>query len=361
MMMKRILSSLLILSLTLAGFALAAEAEPQPLDVSLDTMEALVKEYSPDIQKAANDYQTAKDNYYEIVNTMSDLQSRIQGGSFATGLQYSAQYSSLKDSCDRAQLSMFTARESYRLTVSRQILSAKQAYLTYFIDSQKLALTRKQQEISADTLARARQKLSAGYLSQEAYDTMEESAADLKDTERAQQTSMDTDLRKLRTLLGLGADSELVLKQPDSTQWDLGKIAALDLDADLSVMLENSASIQIAALTYESYCDHDYALHSEIENALIACEQAEKTARESMTSLFDSLQNSFHALNTARTKLSARQRDLASAEKKCASGYLSSQAVEDIKNEVKTMELNESIQELSLMSLWLSYEQMKDA
>lgn len=330
------------------------------ITLSLDTIEQIMTDYSPSMKKIVKDRDAAKSQYSDIKSQMNKIQDGInKTENLSVGVQLTQQYEALEDSAAKLKLSYNTAQEQYRFNVYQQVNQAKQQYLVYTLDAAKLRNMEEEVATQKQTMENAKKLLENGYLASKNYDTMTQSTSALTDSLQVQQSLLDADARNLRVLLGVPENAKLVFAQADLSTFDFAQISKLDLEKDTQDMLQNSVQLKNAKLTYESYRDNDYAFTEQEDAAKIAWEQAQTTARESMKTLYQTLQDGYRSLLTVRAGLASQQSTLIAAETKYAAGYLSAKTLDELRQETANRKTAVQAQEVSLYSNLLSYQQMQ--
>lgn len=358
--MKRFIVILMTLCLLGSSICFAAGSEETSDDtaiaVSLDTIEQVWKDHSPEYLKINSDLDISKTTMDDLQDSYDDLNDYVFYDT--TGLLWS-QHSTLRDSLAKAKCAYATAQAQYQQKIEGKILTAKQALLTCRQDDLNVALVQEQLSEKQQELKNKAVSLQKNYISQSTYDDLAQTVSDLESTLDSLETQRQTDLLTLKADLGLDSDQAVQLTYPTFTEDELDGYMELNLETDLSEMLEASVDVQVKQITVDSMKANAYDTDEDMEGARLALDKAKTDAETNMRLKYQSLESLYSALKTSRSDRDQAKTDLDSEKKKLSSGYSSSYAVSQLQLSYDADASTVAGKELTFYSAYLSYLNMK--
>ena len=315
----------------------AQPAQPQTVEVSLDTIEDIMAQYNLNLRTYLNNLKQARRDAEDAEDT---------------------------DQEDYYDHQRDLAEESYEQNAHSTVLSAKQTYLAYCADNDRLAAAQVTAANAKNALNVSLQALAAGYVSQKDADDLKQKA----DQAQNALTSLDNQLTRekadLRALLNLPDDVAMTVRPVAADDLDfISDIPSINYGGDVIVMRGNSSKIKSAKLNYEYQQDQEdmpgftqYTLN----NASIALEQARESEEAAFRKLYDAMNGAYTVYRQDLENVQRKQSELAAEQKALSLGYSSRQAVDGRTQELKTLQTTLSDDRNTLFVDYLSYIDMKN-
>ena len=358
--LKTAVSSLMI-AIMLSGTVASAQTAEKPaaekpavsgpvLTLSLENIERLMLERSPVIKKIKNDTWTYEKKYDDLEDTISDLNDQIdrlnsqkddQGKPVDNSARISTLYgqiSSLSSSRNQLDLTADLANATMDQQISQQIQRAKQLFVNCLADQEMLTVSSSKNTQTQRSLEIAAEKLKRGYISKNAYDAIVNSAGESDINLSSQSAAAASSLAELRALLGADKRTTLELESVDISDTELEKIENLNFEEDLKNLMNTSATIKSAQISYDVKSrSTDYSEYEE-DSAQAALQTAKDSASSSFTRQYDSLMNSYKSLKISQEKLRLAQNTEAVQKTLFERGFISQTAFENTQISTQTME-----------------------
>ena len=358
--LKTAVSSLMI-TIMLSGTVASAQTAEKPaaekpavsgpvLTLSLENIERLMLERSPVIKKIKNDTWTYEKKYDDLEDTISDLNDEIdrlnsqkddQGKPVDNSARISTLYgqiSSLSSSRNQLDLTADLANATMDQQISQQIQRAKQLFVNCLADQEMLTVSSSKNTQTQRSLEVAAEKLKRGYISKNAYDAIVNSAGESDINLSSQSAAAASSLAELRALLGADKRTTLELESVEISDTELEKIENLNFEEDLKNLMNTSATIKSAQISYDVKSrSTDYSEYEE-DSAQAALQTAKDSVSSSFTRQYDSLMNSYKSLKIAQEKLRLAQKTEAVQKTLFERGFISQTAFENTQISTQTME-----------------------
>ena len=358
--LKTAVSSLMI-TIMLSGTVVSAQTAEKPaaekpavsgpvLTLSLENIERLMLERSPVIKKIKNDTWTYEKKYDDLEDTISDLNDEIdrlnsqkddQGKPVDNSARISTLYgqiSSLSSSRNQLDLTADLANATMDQQISQQILRAKQLFVNCLADQEMLTVSSSKNTQTQRSLEIAAEKLKRGYISKNAYDAIVNSAGESDINLSSQSAAAASSLAELRALLGADKRTTLELESVEISDTELEKIENLNFEEDLKNLMNTSATIKSAQISYDVKSrSTDYSEYEE-DSAQAALQTAKDSVSSSFTRQYDSLMNSYKSLKIAQDRLRLAQKTEAVQKTLFERGFISQTTFENTQISTQTME-----------------------
>ena len=358
--LKTAVSSLMI-AIMLSGTVASAQTAEKPaaekpavsgpvLTLSLENIERLMLERSPVIKKIKNDTWTYEKKYDDLEDTISDLNDEIdrlnsqkddQGKPVDNSARISTLYgqiSSLSSSRNQLDLTADLANATMDQQISQQIQRAKQLFVNCLADQEMLTVSSSKNTQTQRSLEIAAEKLKRGYISKNAYDAIVNSAGESDINLSSQSAAAASSLAELRALLGADKRTTLELESVEISDTELEKIENLNFEEDLKNLMNTSATIKSAQISYDVKSrSTDYSEYEE-DSAQAALQTAKDSVSSSFTRQYDSLMNSYKSLKISQEKLRLAQNTEAVQKTLFERGFISQTAFENTQISTQTME-----------------------
>lgn len=342
--MKKLIGLLLALALT-AGFTVPAFAEetsqtqgetsqPQTVEVSLDTIEDIMAEYNLNLATYLNNLKQARHDAEDYEDTEQE--------------DY---YDHQRD----------LAEEEYEQNAHSTVLSAKQSYLAYCADNDRLAQAQTAADNARTALTVSQQALSSGYVSQKDVDDLQNQCDQAQNALTQLDNQLTQEKASLRTLLNLPDGVTMSVKPVAADDLDFSDIPAINYGGDVIVMRGNSSKIKTAKLNYEYAQDQDDSYTGyQTNNASIALEQTRESEEAAFKKLYDALNSSYTVYEQALSQAQQKENELTVEQKALSLGYSSQKAVDAETQELKTLRTTLADDRNTLFVNYLSYIDMKN-
>ena len=357
--LKTAVSSLMI-AIMLSGTVASAQTAEKPaaekpavsgpvLTLSLENIERIMLERSPVIKKIKNDTWTYEKKYDDLEDTISDLNDEIdrlnsqkddQGKPVDNSARISTLYgqiSSLSSSRNQLDLTADLANATMDQQISQQIQRAKQLFVNCLADQEMLTVSSSKNTQTQRSLEIAAEKLKRGYISKNAYDAIVNSAGESDINLSSQSAAAASSLAELRALLGADKRTTLELESVEISDTELEKIENINFEEDLKNLMNTSATIKSAQISYDVKSrSTDYSEYEE-DSAQAALQTAKDSVSSSFTRQYDSLMNSYKSLKIAQEKLRLAQKTEAVQKTLFERGFISQTTFENTQISTQTM------------------------
>lgn len=357
--LKTAVSSLMI-AIMLSGTVASAQTAEKPaaekpavsgpvLTLSLENIERIMLERSPVIKKIKNDTWTYEKKYDDLEDTISDLNDEIdrlnsqkddQGKPVDNSARISTLYgqiSSLSSSRNQLDLTADLANATMDQQISQQIQRAKQLFVNCLADQEMLTVSSSKNTQTQRSLEIAAEKLKRGYISKNAYDAIVNSAGESDINLSSQSAAAASSLAELRALLGADKRTTLELESVEISDTELEKIENINFEEDLKNLMNTSATIKSAQISYDVKSrSTDYSEYEE-DSAQAALQTAKDSVSSSFTRQYDSLMNSYKSLKISQEKLRLAQNTEAVQKTLFERGFISQTTFENTQISTQTM------------------------
>lgn len=356
--MKKILSVALALALLSSGVCYAADAgasEPgDAVSVSLDNMEQLWTDHSPEYAKINSDLKIAKKTFDKLTDANDAMVDAAMYDS--TGILF-YQAASLSSSRDQAKCAYDVAVAQYDQKIQNAVLAAKQAFLACWQDEWNLSSLQANLARQQARLERFAEGVSNGYLSRKSYDDLKAAVNDLQNSLSGLQTRKTADELTLKSKLGVDADARLAFSYTALSRETFAPIMELDQEEDLAAMLSDSITLKVLQITYDSmnYPSHTYANGAQIDGAKLNLETTRTDLKNGFILLYQDLMNQYADLQDSYRDLERENDKLERTRGQFEKGYVSSSALTDMELEYASVLATVKVRESALYGAYLSY------
>ena len=344
--MKKLIGLLLAVALT-AAFTVPAFAEDtsqtqaqtaqaQTVEVSLGTIEDIMAEYNLNLRTYLNNLKQTRRDAEDAEDTEQE------------------------DSADHQR---DLAEEQYEQNAHGTVLSAKQTYLAYCADNDRLAQAQVVAANARNALNVSQQALAAGYVSQKDVSDLQSQCDQAQNALTQLDSQLTQEKASLRTLLNLPDGVTMEVKPVAADDLDFSDIPSIDYGGDVIVMRGNSSKIKTAKLNYEYQQDQEdmpgFTQYT-LDNAYIALEQARESEETAFKKLYDAMNSSYTVYGQALSQVQQKESELAVEQKALSLGYSSQKAVDTRTQELKTLQTTLADDRNTLFVNYLSYIDMKN-
>lgn len=391
--MKKFISAL-ILFIVCLNFTNVQAATNNVIEISLDNIEEIMLEYSPELKIIDNNLEKAREEYKDTIDDIDDtedeikkLQDEIYNSNKDLKTNKDSQTNneskenlnkkeddkreklgkiegleeklkSLKDSKKAKKYDLRIARTKYDKEVKQAVMKVQKQYIDYLdtvakkeVKLSELNTKNKQSEVS-------KKKYEMGFISKKEYTTNTFDTTDLKNELSQLNTKQENDLKEL--LLSLGLSNKEELKFNTDIKLDLDKISKINFQDDLDEMLDNNIDIQVRKIESDKSDDLDDVSDYEIDNNEIYLKQEKDKAKLEFEKQYNNLKVSCDLIKNADGKLKRDQYDVVIMNSKYNYGFTSKKQIEEFENELNKKESDFISQRNNLYINYLTYIQMKN-
>lgn len=381
-----ILSALLI-SINVTS---AVSAKTNTIRVSLDNIEDIMLEYSPDMKIADNNLKKAEEDYDNLVDKVKDLEDSqknlsnkkddlqikhdqaVSGGQSQDKINEikgeldkikdsikdnNNNLNDLKDTKDKAKYTLRTSRIQYDQNVKKLVFSTQQEYIDYLDTLSKKELKKDEVNSNQKKIEANKMKYEMGFISKKEYTSNLIDNTDNNNNLEELNKKEETSLKNLHLSLGIPANTEIILNNDINT--DLDKISKLKFQDDLDMMLDNNSTIKIKDIELdeaEDADDNDYL----IDNAEISLEQEKNKAKLEFEKQYNTLMTSYNTIKNSNVKLNEKQNDFSVMQAKYNYGFVSKNQTDDLERELNTKKSDFVSEKNNLYVNYLRYLQMRE-
>ena len=375
--MKRI--GILILStlLIIINLTSAVSAKTNGIKVSLDNIEDIMLEYSPDMKVADNNLELAEENYDDLVDKVEDLEDSVKNlnneidkapvlpdGTPSDSSQLKKELmdlkstlKTLKESKNKAKYSLKVARIQYDQNVKKAVFSAQQQYVAYLDtlakkELKKNEVTSNKREIEANNM-----KYQKGFISKKVYESNLRDNTDIENSLEELVKTEETDLKNLYLLLGIPMKTQIIFNSDINI--DLDKISRIKFQDDVDEMLDNNTAIKTRKLELDEAEDLDNSDYT-IDNAEIYLKQEKNKSKLEFEKQYNTLISSYNVIKTINSKLNEKQNDFGLTQIKYNYGFVSKKQTTDFEMELDKERTEFISGKNNLYVNYLRYLQMKE-
>ncbi|MBW6409114.1 viral A-type inclusion protein [Clostridium weizhouense] len=380
--MKKFISAL-ILFIVCLNFTNVQAATNNVIEISLDNIEEIMLEYSPELKIIENNLEKAREEYKDTIDKIDDLEDEIKDLKNKIEIVKAApenkeninetpkedpnkkkleasqeELESLKDSKKAKKYDLRIARTKYDKEVRQAVMKVQKQYIDYLdtvakkeVKLSELNTKNKQSEVS-------KKKYEMGFISKKEYTTNTFDTTDLKNELSQLNTKQENDLKEL--LLSLGLSNTEELKFNTDIKIDLDKISKINFQDDLEEMLDNNVDMQIRKIESDKLDDLDDISDYEIDNNEIYFKQEKDKAKLEFEKQYNNLKVSCDLIKNADERLKRDQYDVVIMNSKYNYGFTSKKQIEEFENELNKKESDFISQKNNLYINYLTYIQMKN-
>ncbi|GAA0079303.1 hypothetical protein UT300005_36820 [Clostridium sp. CTA-5] len=391
--MKKFISTL-ILFIVCLNFTNVQAATNNVIEISLDNIEEIMLEYSPELKIIDNNLEKAREEYKDTIDDIDDtedeikkLQDEIYNSNKDLQTNKDSQTNneskenlnkkeddkreklgkiegleeklkSLKDSKKAKKYDLRIARTKYDKEVKQSVMKVQKQYIDYLdtvakkeVKLSELNTKNKQSEVS-------KKKYEMGFISKKEYTSNTFDTTDLKNELSQLNTKQENDLKEL--LLSLGLSNKEELKFNTDIKLDLDKISKINFQDDLEEMLDNNVDMQVRKIESDKLDDLDDVSDYEIDNNEIYLKQEKDKAKLEFEKQYNNLKVSCDLIKNADERLKRDQYDVVIMNTKYNYGFASKKQIEEFENGLNKKESDFVSQRNNLYINYLTYIQMKN-
>ncbi|MDF2838698.1 MAG: hypothetical protein K0S60_401 [Evtepia sp.] len=350
--MKRFLVTFMLLTVLSSGSCYAANLNSSlpesKMQVSLDKMEQIWTNHSPDLSKIENDLNSSRKAYDNLDYALDKANDRMDASvSFLNGR-------------DQAKLAYDVASAQYNQRIQNSILATKQDFLTIWQDQLNLDYAKENLDQKQAQLSKNADGLGKGYLSQKTFDEMKNTVDELQNSVSNLRMKLETDQTTLKTKLGLDQNTKLEYTYPTLDEGVFKKLMSIDPKADFAALQKNSVNLKVLKITYDSLSlyTRSYANGIQVEGAELNLKTAQNNLPANFSTQYQHLINQYDDLSNEYRKLALEKEKLYRVQKQCEMGFVSSLTLSNLKLEYYLMESGVKVKESALYGSYLSYLNM---
>lgn len=351
-MLKRLIVAFMLLSVFSSGLCYAtgvnSSSDTSKVQVSLENIEQIWTDQSPDLSKIRNDLSISRKAYDDFDHALDKANDRMDASL------------SILNSRDQAKLSYDLASAQYNQKIQNSILATKQVFLSIWQDQLNTDYTAANLAQKKSQLLKNEDAFLKGYLSRKDYDDLKSTVDELQNSLSSLQIKLLNDETTLKMKLGISQNTKLEYIFPALNESQFKKLMTVDKEADLASLQKNSINLKVLNITYESLARYtrSYANGYQVDGA----EQNLKTAQDNLPANFETLYqnliNQYHDLINDYRKLSLETEKLYKMQKQNEMGYVSSLSLSNLKLECYLMETGVKLKECTFYGTYLSYLNM---
>lgn len=377
---KRIISAVAVFAMLSSSISFAADdtgikktavTGSRSLTLNMNNIEQIMLERSPAVKKIKNDTWTTQQKYEDIDDSISDVQDQISalvsqkgpdGKPADNSAQIAALYAqinSLSSTQTQLRLASDTSEATLSQQVNAQILKAKQLFTSCLADEDSLLVTDAEYLQKQKELAVATEKLKRGYISQNAYERIVNATEGMDANLRTQESQKEANLRDLKILLGVDKDTTLLLEAVDISDFELSMIENLNFSSDLDTLMNASATIKSAQISYDTKSSGDGYNDYDENSAQANLKTSKETVSANFKKQYDSLMNSYKSLKVSKEKLKSQVKTYEIEKKKLEKGYISETSFVNTEIATKNLINQVNTEENLLYVSLLSYRQTR--
>ena len=346
-------------------FAYSAEkwATLRDNKLEFDEISDLVHEYNPTViqnEISYKDYLTKNrddvaQDYYDKANEIysnisyPDSDDANYGSGVAAALRNEQQAKSLMEQGDENTDDQATMRIQYDQAEAKLAKQAQGLMITYWTQYYNLDGQKARIEEAKLSYQSEQNRLAAGMSTQSRVLSAKESVSNAEAALVTAESNLASTKESLCLMLGwgYGADVEIAeLAEPDQS-----KIAAIDVNADIQVALENSYAYRLTKKQLTN------ARTDSVKEKLSETEKNQReTISNSVKSAYDSLLLAQSSYEQAQSALALQEVSMKSADAKLAAGTITKNTYESQKASYTTAQVTAQTQKLSLLQTMVDYD-----
>lgn len=379
--MKKIIMTILSILLISMSVTSASASTKDTIKISLDNIEEVILEYSPDMKIVDNNLKQAEENYDNLVDDVKDLEDKrdeikkdyeqavkdeLESGDDSTDKSESIKkvlketndsLNKLKESKNNAKCTLKTSRIQYDQKVKAFVYSAQQEYINYLDTLSKKDLKKDEVNSNQKIIDTNKMKYEMGFISKKEYTSNLMDNTDVNNSLEELNKKEEIDLKNLHLSLGIPGNTKIIFNTDINV--DLDKISKIKFQDDLDIMLDNNSSIKIKDIELdeaEDSDDEDYL----IDNAEISLKQEKNKAKLEFEKQYNTLMNSYNTINNSNNKLNEKQSDFSIMQAKYNYGFVSRNQTDDLERELNTKKSDFASEKNNLYVNYLRYLQMRE-
>ncbi|NFI95544.1 viral A-type inclusion protein [Clostridium botulinum] len=385
--MKRITGILLLLFVFMNQISVQA-ATRENIQLSMENIEEIITEYSPDLKIMKNNLKRDKEKYKDILDEVDDKESEVsslenQINNYKPEVKPEEQpkssndkedntldslkkdlnnakdkLDSLKDEKQVAKHNLKASNIRYEKDLQGLIESAQRQYIQYVDTLLKKELKQYETNFKNKQVEINNIKYGNGFISKKEYEKNLDDITDFNNELKEIEVKEKNELKDL--LFSLGVPSNTGIKVDTNIKGDLDKISKINFEEDLDDMLLNNIDLKIKDIENDKVKDDSDISDYEIKNNKISLRQEEEKVKIEFQKRYNNLILSSNLLKASNDKLSRTQDDALIMQTKYNYGFASKKQVDELEVGLNNKNQDFISQVNNLYMDYLSYMKMKD-
>ncbi|NFT91014.1 viral A-type inclusion protein [Clostridium botulinum] len=373
--MKRITGILLLLFVFMNQISVQA-ATRENIQLSMENIEEIIIENSPDYTIMKNNLKRDKENYKDILDEIDDKKSEVsslesqikpedngenspQKEELSNKLKIARnELDSLKDKKQNAKYNLKVSNIRYEKDLQGLIESAQRQYIQYVDTLLKKELKQYETNFKNKQVEINNIKYGNGFISKKEYEKNLDDITDFNNELKEIEVKEKNELKDL--LFSLGVPSNTGIKVDTNIKGDLDKISKINFEEDLDDMLLNNIDLKIKDIENDKVKDDSDISDYEIKNNRISLRQEEEKVKIEFQKRYNNLILSSNLLKASNDKLSRTQDDALIMQTKYNYGFASKKQVDELEVGLNNKNQDFISQVNNLYMDYLSYMKMKD-
>ncbi|AIY81828.1 viral A-type inclusion protein [Clostridium botulinum] len=385
--MKRITGILLLLFVFMNQISVQA-ATRENIQLSMENIEEIITEYSPDLKIMKNNLKRDKEKYKDILDEVDDKESEVsslenQINNYKPEVKPEEQpkssndkedntldslkkdlnnakdkLDSLKDEKQVAKHNLKVSNIRYEKDLQGLIESAQRQYIQYVDTLLKKELKQYETNFKNKQVEINNIKYGNGFISKKEYEKNLDDITDFNNELKEIEVKEKNELKDL--LFSLGVPSNTGIKVDTNIKGDLDKISKINFEEDLDDMLLNNIDLKIKDIENDKVKDDSDISDYEIKNNRISLRQEEEKVKIEFQKRYNNLILSSNLLKASNDKLSRTQDDALIMQTKYNYGFASKKQVDELEVGLNNKNQDFISQVNNLYMDYLSYMKMKD-
>ncbi|ACD24579.1 MULTISPECIES: TolC family protein [Clostridium] len=385
--MKRITGILLLLFVFMNQISVQA-ATRENIQLSMENIEEIITEYSPDLKIMKNNLKRDKEKYKDILDEVDDKESEVsslenQINNYKPEVKPEEQpkssnekedntldslkkdlnnakdkLDSLKDEKQAAKHNLKVSNIRYEKDLQGLIESAQRQYIQYVDTLLKKELKQYETNFKNKQVEINNIKYGNGFISKKEYEKNLDDITDFNNELKEIEVKEKNELKDL--LFSLGVPSNTGIKVDTNIKGDLDKISKINFEEDLDDMLLNNIDLKIKDIENDKVKDDSDISDYEIKNNKISLRQEEEKVKIEFQKRYNNLILSSNLLKASNDKLSRTQDDALIMQTKYNYGFASKKQVDELEVGLNNKNQDFISQVNNLYMDYLSYMKMKD-
>ncbi|MBY6836993.1 viral A-type inclusion protein [Clostridium botulinum] len=389
--MKRITGILLLLFVFMNQISVQA-ATRENIQLSMENIEEIITEYSPDLKIMKNNLKRDKEKYKDILDEVDDKESEVsslenQINNYKPEVKPEEQpkssndkedntldslkkdlnnakdkLDSLKDEKQAAKHNLKVSNIRYEKDLQGLIESAQRQYIQYVDTLLKRELKQYETNFKNKQVEINNIKYGNGFISKKEYEKNLDDITDFNNELKEIEVKEKSELKDL--LFSLGVPSNTDIKVDTNIKVDLDKISKINFEEDLDDMLLNNIDLKIKDIEndkLEDNLDNDLEVSDyDIKNNEISLKQEKEKIKMEFEKKYKSLILSSSLIKTQNDKLNRTQDDALIMQTKYNYGFASKKQVDELEVGLNNKNQDFISQVNNLYMDYLSYMKMKD-
>ncbi|WP_252227881.1 TolC family protein [Clostridium sp. ZBS3] len=378
--MKRITGILLLLFVFMNQISVQA-ATRENIQLSMENIEEIITEYSPDLKIMKNNLKRDKEKYKDILDEVDNkesevrsLENQIKCEEQTTPLEVKEEnksddlkndlksakkeLDSLKDEKQAAKHNLKVSNIRYEKDLQGLIESAQRQYIQYVDTLLKRELKQYETNFKNKQVEINNIKYGNGFISKKEYEKNLDDITDFNNELKEIEVKEKSELKDL--LFSLGVPSNTDIKVDTNIKVDLDKISKINFEEDLDDMLLNNIDLKIKDIENDKVKDDSDISDYEIKNNKISLRQEEEKVKIEFQKRYNNLILSSNLLKASDDKLNKSQDDALIMQTKYNYGFASKKQVDELEVGLNNKNQDFISQVNNLYMDYLSYMKMKD-